>query len=242
MSKKKRLIRWAFGSLALWLAISSCGFLNTTSVSDTRTDTQNVELGSAEVVRVQIHMGAGELSVTGDANSLLDATFRYNVAHWQPRVNYTINGSRGELVVDHQGEAIPVGGALVNEWSLLLSNAVPIDLEIGTGAGESVLDLRGLDLTALSIEVGAGTTNVDLSRDLDHDLSAAISGGVGNLTVKLPGEMGVQVSADTGIGGLANSGLVKDGDVYVNAAYGSSPHTLFLNINTGIGAIELLTP
>ena len=113
MSKKKRLIRWAFGSLALWLAISSCGFLNTTSVSDTRTDTQNVELGSAEVVRVQIHMGAGELSVTGDANSLLDATFRYNVAHWQPRVNYTINGSRGELVVDHQGEAIPVGGALV---------------------------------------------------------------------------------------------------------------------------------
>jgi hypothetical protein len=97
-------------------------------------------------------------------------------------------------------------------------------------------------LTGLRIETGAGNTNVDLSGALDHDLNATIEAGVGELSVKLPGEMGVRVSADTGIGGLTNSGLVKDGDDYVNADYGSAPYTLFLNIQAGIGSIHLDAP
>jgi hypothetical protein len=245
MNKKSRMTRWAGGILALWLLISSCGLIpNTTSVGETRTETQTVELGSADEVQVRIQMGAGELSVTGGAGNLMDATFRYNVAQWQPGVNYSVNGGLGELVVDHQDEdpSIPVGGALVNEWSLLLSNAVPIDLVIETGAGESELDLHELDLAGLRIEVGAGKTNVDLSGPLDHDLNVAINGGVGEITVKLPGEMGVRVSADTGIGGLANAGLAKDGDVYVNETYGSAPNTLYLDIQAGVGSINLLAP
>jgi hypothetical protein len=237
-------IRWIGGILALWLLISSCGPLSTTAAGDTRTDTQAVELGSANAVKVQILMGAGELSVAGDAASLMDATFRYNVADWQPRVNYAVNGGQGELRVDHQDDdpAIPIGRAVVNEWDLLLTNGVPIDLEVQTGAGVSALDLRGLDLTGLRIDVGAGTTSVDLSGALVHDLNAIINGGFGELSVRLPAETGVRVSVDTGIGALAKAGLVKDGDAYVNEAYGKAPHTLFLEIHTGVGAIELLAP
>lgn len=227
----------------MWLLVSSCGLPNnTTSVGKTRTETQAVELGSAKEARVQIEMGAGQLSVAGNAASLMDANFRYNVADWQPRVNYSINNGLGELVVDHQGHYIPAGGALINEWSLLLSNAVPIDLDIETGAGETELDLRGLDLTDLYINIGAGTTNVDLSSALDHDLRVEISGGVGDLSVQLPGDMGVRASVDTAIGGLTSSGLVKDGDVYINDVYGNSPHTLYLDISAGIGSIKLLAP
>jgi hypothetical protein len=244
MNNRTKSFRFAGAALALWLLVSSCGLLNlnTTRVGETRTDTQTVELGSANEVRVQIQMGAGELAVAGDADSLMDATFRYNVAAWQPRVNYQENGSHGELLVNHQGEGVPVGGSIINEWSLLLSNAVPINLEIETGAGESILDLRDLDLTGLRINTGAGKTDVDLSGAFDHDLEATIDGGVGELSVKLPGEMGVRVSADTGIGDLSNSGLRRDGEAYVNDAYGSSPHTLFLKVNAGVGSIHLLAP
>jgi hypothetical protein len=245
MNKKSRSTRWAGGILALWLLISSCGIIPTTTrVGETQTDTQTVELGSASQVDVHIMLGAGELSVAGDAENLMDATFRYNISDWQPRVNYSVNGSQGELVVDHQDQdpSIPVGGSLVNEWDLHLSSEVPIDLTIETGAGESELDLHQLDLTGLRIDTGAGVTSVDLSGALDHDLDVTISGGVGEITVKLPGEMGVRVSADTGIGGLTNTGLIRDGDDYVNDAYGSSPHTLYLDIQAGVGSINLLAP
>lgn len=244
-SNKRKSIRRIVGILALWLVISSCGTIRTTTrVGETQTDTQTVELGSADEVSVRIQMGAGELTVAGGASNLMDGTFRYNVARWQPRVNYSVNGSQGELVVDHQDEdlPIPVGGSLVNEWDLHLSNEVPILLTIETGAGESELDLRELDLTGLRIDTGAGNTNVDLSGALDHDLNATINGGVGEITVQLPGEMDVRVSADPGIVGLTNKGLVKDGNVYVNESFGSAPHTLFLEIHAGISSINLLAP
>ena len=235
--------RWLGGAaLAFWLLISSCGLFNTTRVGETRTDTQTVELGSAKEARVRIEMGAGQLSVANGAQALMEGTFRYNVADWQPRLDYSVSGSQGVLMVDHSGDDIPVGGELVNEWNLSLNNLVPIDLEIHTGAGETELDLRDLNLTALQVHTGAGNTNIDLSSALDHDLNAVISGGVGELSVKLPGEMGVRVSVDTAIGGLTNSGLEKDGEYYVNNAYGSSPNTLFLDISAGVGSISLLAP
>lgn len=240
MNKHFRRIRWTGAVLALWLLISGCRFLQTTEIGETRTITQAVELGSARAATVRIDMPVGELTVKGGADGLAQATFRINAVNWEPRVDYDLNGDEGLLLVDKPNAEIPLGGALVNQWDLQLSNAVPIDLEIDTGAGEAELDLRGLDLSGLTIETGAGSTVVDLSGTLDHDLRVTISGGVGDLSVTLPTDMGVQVSAETGIGGLTNGGLMRDGDHYVNEAFGEAAHTLYLDISSGVGGIRLL--
>ena len=246
MNTRTRLLRLTAGVLAVWLAISSCNFLNlnTTAVGETQTESQTVELGAADEANVGINMGAGVLSVAGGAAGLMEATFRYNVADWQPQVSYTVNGSQGELVVENRDvdPSIPVGDSVVNEWSLLFNNAVPIDMAINTGAGECELDLHELDLSSLRIEVGAGKTTVDLSGAWDHDLNASIHGGLGELTVQLPGEMGVRVTVDTALGSLTNSGLTQEGDAYVNEAYGSAPNTLFLTIEAGVGTVNLVAP
>lgn len=135
---------------------------------------------------------------------------------------------------------MPVGKAIVNKWDLRLNSSVPLDLEVETGAGESVLDLRGLDLADLQVNTGAGQTSIDLSSELQHDLHASVEAGVGDLSVKMPSGMGVRVSAASSIGSLTNTGPSKDGEYYVNEAYGTAPHTLFLDINAGIGSINLL--
>jgi hypothetical protein len=36
--------------------------------------------------------------------------------------------------------------------------------------------------------------------------------------------------------------LVQDGDDYVNETYGSAPNTLYLDIQAGVGSINLLAP
>ncbi len=245
MNKKTSLLRCFGGVLALWLAISGCGFLrNTATVGEEKNETQTVELDGAEVATVRIDMSAGELTVAGEGHSLMDAVFRYNIEDWRPKVSYRVTGNEGELVVEYPNSnlAIPVGRTVTNDWNLRFNNAVPIEMEVHTGAGDSELDLHALNLTGLRIEVSAGNSTVDLSGALDHDLNATITGGFGNLTVYLPGEMGVRVRADTDIGGLNDAGLTKDGDVYVNEVYGSAAHTLYLEISTGVGSINLLAP
>ncbi len=244
MNKRTNTYRWVAGVLAVWLLISACGLLRTATVGDDKSETQTVELGDADTAKVRINMGAGELTVVGEAKSLMDAEFRYNVDDWRPRVSYKVNGSQGDLVVEHEKQniTIPIGNTVKNDWILHFSNSVPIDMAIQTGAGNSELDLHALNLTGLHIDVGAGNMTVDLSGALDHDLKAIISGGVGELTVKFPSGMGVRVSADTAIGGLTNSGLVRDGDFYVNETYGSAANTLYLEISAGVGSINLLAP
>ena len=58
--------------------------------------------------------------------------------------------------------------------------------------------------------------------------------------VKLPADMGVQVSPSTAIGEVRNSELRRDGDNYVNEAFGEAAHTLYVDISSSLGAIKLL--
>ena len=108
------------------------------------------------------------------------------------------------------------------------------------GAGETHVDVGGNPtLTKLNIYTGAGEVELDLVGHWDHDLDASIKGGVGEITVKLPSNVGVRVDASKGIGSIKADGFMKDGGDYVNDAYGKSGVTLSIDINAGIGEIRL---
>jgi N-terminal domain of toast_rack, DUF2154 len=229
--------------LAICLLLPGCGMIDTIQVGQAKTETKIVELGPASTADVEINLSAGELTVAGGAQELMDATFHYNVDDWQPNVDYKVENGLGKLLVEQPNniDGVPISPRLVNSWAVLLNNSVPLELTIDTGAGKTNLDLRGLDLQKLQVKMGAGRTTIDLSSALDHDVQAEFEGGVGDLSVKLPAGMGVQISAASGLGGQANTGLIRDGDYWVNKAFGVSPHTLYLDIQSGVGGIELLT-
>jgi len=226
----------------LWLATLGCNTLQTTRVGDLRTDTRTVETDSATSVKVQIEIGAGELDVQSGANSLMDATFRYNVDEWKPKVDYHESGVQGELTVTQQGEKLPVGNQLINEWDIQLSDDIPLDLVIHTGAGNSDLNLSNLSLSGLEIETGAGVTIVDLTGSWKQNLNVSIQGGVGKITVRLPSETGVRVQMNSALVSVSTSGLEKDGNAYINQAYGIADNTIALEIDAGVGSIELEVP
>jgi hypothetical protein len=243
MKKRNSTVRILCACLALWLALIACGLPNTTRVSEVKSETQSVEMESASTARVQIEFPAGELKVEGGASSLMDASFRYNVADWQPEVKYSENGEQGDLLVTlPENEKLPVGGGLINQWTVQLAEDVPLDLTIITGAGNSELNLGALDLTKLDIQTGAGVTNVYLDGAWQHDLDASIEGGVGELTVNLPAEMGVRVDMDTALVSVTANGLTKDEHGFANKAFGTAPYTLTLNLQAGVGSVVLVAP
>ncbi len=234
--------RLGVAALALWLAALACNAIPITRVAELRTDTQAVSVDSATSASVQIEMGAGELSLQGGADSLMEAAFRYNAADWKPEIGYRESGAQGELSVTHQDARLPVGDKLINEWDIQLSNSIPLDLVIHTGAGVSNLDLSNLSLSRLEIETGAGITTIDLTGSWDQDLRVSIQAGVGEITVRLPSETGVRVNMDTALVGVTANNLIKDDNGYVNRAFGAAAHTLTLDLQAGVGSVKLEVP
>jgi hypothetical protein len=201
---------------------------------------QAVGLENAQSVRANLRMGAGELKVTGEADALMEADFSYNVADWKPKVNYDVSGDTGELSVEQgSGGGVPLGGGARNEWDLRLNDEVPTDLVVEMGAGESDLDLDSITLTGLTLHMGSGKTTVDLTGDYARNIDASIEGGVGEATVLVPSEVDVRLSAEGGLGEINAEGLRRDGDSYVNDAYGALEVTLNVDVRGGVGQINL---
>jgi N-terminal domain of toast_rack, DUF2154 len=243
MNKEPLSKRLVFAAFALWFGLIGCGLFNTTTINDLKTESQTVDLDSATSARVQVEFQVGDLKIENGANSLMEASFRYNMDNLQPQVKYSENGEQGELVISQQAlERIPLGGQLVNEWSIQLANDIPIDLSILTGAGNADLSLDALDLTNLDIQTGAGVTNVNLDGSWTHDLAVSIMGGVGELTVTLPAEMGVRVDMETALVSVSANGLIKEENGYINKAFGTAPYTLTLTLQAGVGSVVLVSP
>ena len=238
---KKLLFLFALLVTAVVL-LGSCGTQRggTQQVGEMQRESRSIQAQDAQAVRSKLQMGAGELNITGGADQLMEGEFSYNVSNWKPKVSYDVSGERGALTVKQgSGGGVRLGGDARNEWDISLNDEVPTDLVVEMGAGESDLDLDSLTLTGLDLQMGAGKTTVDLTGDYAQDFDASIQGGVGEATVMLPSEVGVEAKAEGGLGKINAKGLKREGDSYVNDAYGNSGVTLSVDVQGGVGQINL---
>jgi hypothetical protein len=212
----------------------------TQQVGKMQRESKSVDPQDAQSARAQLKMGAGELNLAGGADQLMEGDFSYNVSEWKPEVSYGVSGDEGKLVVRQGGsEGSNLTGEARNEWEIRLNDELPTDLVVQIGAGESNLDLDSLSLMGLKLQMGAGKTTVDLTGDYARSFDASIQGGVGEATVMLPSGVGVKAKAQGGLGKINAEGLKRVGNSYVNDAYGESDVTLNVNVQGGVGQINL---
>ncbi|HMA54740.1 MAG TPA: toast rack family protein [Acidobacteriota bacterium] len=203
-------------------------------------ETKTVALEGAARAEVGLHMGAGELRLqAADQASLLEASFEFNRERNRPDVSYRLFGDKGILEVRPARRRGINFGTSRNRWDLTLGRTVPLDLSIDLGAGHSDIDLRGLKLERVEVDMGVGEVNLDLRGPHASGFLVKIDGGVGSAKLSLPGEVGVRVKVDGGLGSVNAHGLTKQGGAYVNDAYGRSPVTIEIDIDAGIGSLDL---
>ena len=221
--------------------LGSCGAQGRgQGVGEMQNESRSIQPEDAKSVRAHLMMGAGELKVGGAADALMEGDFSYNVADWKPRIDYEVSGEKGDLTVEQgSGDNGRLGGGARNEWDLRFNDDVPTDLVVEMGAGESDLDLDSLTLTGLDLQMGAGETTVDLTGDYAQGFDASIEGGVGEATVLVPSEVGVRVRAEGGLGKINAEGFRREGEAYVNDAYGDSDVSLNVDVRGGVGSINL---
>lgn len=199
-------------------------------------------LGGAEQLDARFEVPAGEFSLRGGSSSAMDAEIRHS-RDWVPRMEYSVEATTGVLRVDQETVAtFKPFRQETNEWDVKLANGVPIDLDVKLGAGESTLDLSGLDVRTLKALTGVGETTIDLSGERANSLDARIEAGVGELTVRVPQDIGVRlVKISEGIGEFSAEGLTERDGEWVNDAYATSDVKIEITLHGGIGEIEVIS-
>jgi hypothetical protein len=199
---------------------------------------QTVDLRDARSARAKLEMGAGQLTINGGSNHLMDADFTYDDSSGTPKVDYNVSRGIGELNISQESGSVHFGHTQ-NVWNLNFSKDTPLELRIDMGAGQGNLHFSDIPLTKLDLNLGAGQMDVDFTGVRKADLTAVIEGGVGQANIRLPKNVGVIATASGGIGSVRVRGLKQDGDSYTNEAYKKTPATIHLKVEGGIGEIVL---
>ncbi len=200
---------------------------------------QVIDLQGAKSVSATLRMGAGEMNVSGGSGHLLNADFHFDRQFDNPEVDYHVSDGKGMLDVNQESGHINFGPS-DNTWDLNLSDDVPINLRVEMGAGQGNLKLHGMDVTEVELQIGAGQVVLDLTGPRKSDLTVSVKGGVGQATIRLPKDIGVIAHASGGIGSIRTAGLHETDGEYRNDAYDKSPHKIRVDVQGGIGEIELI--
>lgn len=210
----------------------------------TRHETRVVELShggtdQSEMARVSLKMGAGELQLNGGAPSLLDADFTYNVPSWKPILIDDSTGVRREIRIEQPNNSQASSNSIY-KWNLRLNDNVPVDVVAHLGAGEARMILGSVNLRSLEVEMGVGELHLDLTGHPRRDYNVNLTGGVGQATVILPASAGIVANAHGGIGDISVRGLEKRGGSWINPAHEQAPVTIHLNVQGGVGQINVV--
>jgi N-terminal domain of toast_rack, DUF2154 len=196
----------------------------------------SVERGAAMSARVEIGMSAGELAVTSGAKTLFEGDFDFNVPVLRPAIAYAVEGSTGVLKVS-QGSA---SGSYENSWRLSLDETTRVDLHLDLGAGDAEFVLGRVNLRSLAIRLGAGDLVLDLRGMPARSYSVTVQAGAGDTTIRLPASVGISARTSGLIGDANVSGLEKRDGRWINTRAEASPVTIDLQVQHAIGDLKLL--
>ncbi|MEH7255431.1 toast rack family protein, partial [Neobacillus niacini] len=218
------------------IGVSGCGiFANGNDENGKVT----IEKDKAKELQLELNLGAGELNVEKGTNEWVEGTIDYNQDRLKPEVSYKLKGDKGIGVIEQDKKGLVDKikfGELKNEWNLTLSDNIPLDLRVNSGASDTNLDLKGLKIKELDVNAGVGDITIDLGGNWDNSFDAALALGVGKSTIILPKDVGVKIKSSKGIGTADFVGFISKGKgVYVNEAYEDAKVVINLTTDLGVG-------
>lgn len=223
---------------------------------------KKIDAGSAKTIKTEINFIVGTLTLKPGSGSLTEGIFRFSRSVWEPEIKYEEQSEEGRLIIssrDTRGD-MSYDDSDKNAWDIAMNSDIPNDIRIRMTAGESNIDLEGCKLTRFDFKMAAGKSvinlrntsvpefyfsaaageaEIDLSGEWYNNLHAVIKGGVGELTVILPRNKGIDMNITGMIGDVEYHDLEKRGNYYRNSLLGKAAETLRIDITGGIGGVKI---
>jgi len=222
---------------------------------------KSIDTGKAKEIKTDIDFLAGELHLDGTSGNLADCYYGFGKTFLRPDMTYHEVGKTGYLSLSSESlKGKDLENLDDNEWFVQINpdirNSLSIKLKGGESdinlegcridrfeyrmmAGESKVNLRNTSVPAVIFNLFTGEASLDLSGKWHNDLEANIKGGIGELEIKVPYDTGVRIAVSGLIGEVNIPFFERNGKIYTNGQYGKSKYTLYLNVEAGIGQIDV---
>jgi hypothetical protein len=203
----------------VWLIATPAGLGIAAPGREVTGQTISQSLEGARLGEVSIRPAAALLRVAGGApaGKLVEGAIDAPVGESATGESRLANDVMYYSVESREARAMvgPPGNGRV--WDLRLSDQAALTLRVGMGAGEANLDLRGLKLSTLEVEVGVGRTTVTFPSV--GRVQARVNVAMGEAVIRLPRGTAYRVNAKAALG----SSRLPSGENHLGSSTVTSP-------------------
>lgn len=256
-------------SIIIGIVVFSLLINNKTKVKKTETTKGEVSTvkSSAKTAYTNIKFPAGTLNINpSEKHKFFSSDFHSCNEFREPQIDFIEDGNKANLRItaqeEQQGFEFDDSDASSCTWNLCFNkkveNEITIAMIAGLGnidlsecniksfdfkmtAGELNLNLKNTSVPYINFRAAAGEVEMDLTGKWKNDLRANIKGGVGEITIKVPDDVGVKIEISGILGEVNVPSFKKKHKTYVNDMYGKTSETLYLDIFGGIGEVNIET-
>ncbi len=223
-----------FRRLLLLVTAVVLGLISTASSDQTAILHRQIKLSGEKSVEVKIEFGAGELRIGKTRGKmLLDADLEYPEEKLQPVVEYSKDGSIGQLKLSMKGKDDQIRWKdFKNTWDLRFTEKIPLSFDVQMGANKAGLDFSGLRVTRLNIQTGASKTLISFNR-LNKEVMEELKLTVGAAKLRAEGLGNANFKQMRFQGGVGTYTLDFKGHLRQKAR---------VDISMGLGQLTLLIP
>lgn len=209
----------------------------TKRTTEAPTEADFVELEGATSAMLVLAYGAGTLKVRGGAarGLLYDGSFVGGARHEAHRT-----ADRLQATVRHERDvprALRAGRPL--DWDVALTTAIPLDVEVRTGASRVELDLTGVKIPSLKVSTGASDVNVVLPERGRYRVR--VEAGAAEVSLRVPDGVAASIRNASALASVTiDTGRFPKVDrLHRSVGYEDAEHRAEIEIEGGVASFSV---
>lgn len=200
-------------------------------------ETFSIPIENAKRVNYKFSHGAGQIEIKGGASA---GQALFGLAADGVKSKSRSDGDKLEVRIEAGASFIPFIGPSGGVFRFQLSQEVPVNVSVETGASQLDMDLSDVLASEIRLQTGASNSNVTLpARGVSHmDLEA----GAASVNIRIPEGVSGRVRIKEGLTSLnidKNRFPQVDTRLYQSADYDTAENRAELNIEAGVGSISI---
>ena len=184
--------------------------------------------------KIIINTGAVNLKITSSSDKLIDGKLvsKFSV----PELEKSI--SQDEITIRIKNTKISGGFWGKSDFNIAITDKIPVELDINSGASNINLDLENIILSNLNLNTGASSMDIKIGQT--EEASIEVNTGASSLNILLPKDLGVKVIAKTGLTSKNFEDFIqKDNNTYQTSNYDEALNKLNFSISSGASSITI---
>lgn len=176
---------------------SNFDFLNASN-NTTGTTTVEKKLGTLIGAKLNLNLNSGDLKIGAlDPQSpfLVQGSLLFSRISKEPQVNFDPKDGTATLDIQAGSRVLPIN-IFASNWQLNLSQAVPLSIAVKANSGKTALDLTGLKVENLNLDLGKTETTIALNKTGSSQI--VITATEGSITISVPKESAAKVEIPNG--------------------------------------------